>query len=98
LEFQNERPVRLEAAIPYAGRKKCCDPEFQALLRQCQAVHAVSEAYFPGCFFARNRWMVERSDAVIAVYDGRRKGGSFYTIQYAKSMGKGVVFVHVEPA
>lgn len=75
LEFQGEHPVRLEAAIPYAKRLQCSDSEFQPLLGKCSAVHVVSEEYSSGCFFARNRWMVDRADAVIAVYDGRRRGG-----------------------
>ena len=35
LESQAEYPVQLEAAIPYAGRLKCSEPDFQFLLVIC---------------------------------------------------------------
>lgn len=97
LEFQAEFPVQLEAAIPYAGRLKCRDPEFQCLLAKCSEVHIVSEEYSPGCFFARNRFMVARVDSVIAVYDGRRRGGTYQTICCAKEADKPIAYVCIYP-
>jgi len=97
LEFQAEFSVRLEAAIPYAGRLKCPNSEFQALLAKCSAVHIVSGEYSPGCFFARNRFMADRADTVIAVYDGRKRGGTYQTICYAKEAGKQINFVCLYP-
>ena len=97
LELQAEYPVRLKAAIPYARRLKCPDPEFQSLLAKCSDIHIVSEEYAPGCFFTRNRFMVDRADTVIAVYDGRKRGGTYQTICYAKEAGKQISFVCVYP-
>ena len=97
LEFQAKYPVKLEAAIPYAGRLKCPNPEFQSLLAKCSNVHIVSEEYSPGCFFERNRFMVDRADIVIAVYDGRKRGGTYQTIGYAKEVGKQIVYVCIYP-
>jgi len=97
LEFQAKYPVRLEAAIPYAGRRKCRDFEFQSLLAKCSDVHIISEEYSPGCFIARNRFMVDRADSVIAVYDGRKSGGTYQTICYAKEVNKQTVYVCIYP-
>jgi len=97
LEFQAEYPVQLEATIPYAGRLKSNDPEFQFLLARCNTVTVVSEQYSSGCFFTRNRYLVDRSDAVIAVYDGRQHGGTYQTISYARDSGRKIAFVHVAP-
>ena len=36
----------------------------------------------------RNRYMVALSSRIIAVYDGREKGGTFFTIRYAHAMEK----------
>ena len=41
----------------------------------------------------RNRTIVDRADLLIACYDGRKTGGTFYTIQYAKRVGTGIRFV-----
>ena len=97
LGFQDDYPVQLEAAIPYAGRLKCPDPAFQSLLASCSAIHVISEQYCSGCFFARNRFLVDRSNAVIAVYDGRRYGGTYQTINYAREAGRKIAFIRVTP-
>lgn len=95
LELQPLHPVRLEAAIPYAGRLKCRTHEFQLLKAKCSAVNVISEQYSPECFFIRNRYMVDRTDAVIAVYDGRKRGGTYQTICYSKKVGRKIAFVHI---
>ncbi len=41
----------------------------------------------PGCMQRRNRYMVDRSSLLIAVYDGIPQGGTLNTLSYA--MGKG---------
>jgi len=97
LECQNEFNVKLEAAIPYAGRLKCQDSMFQFLLARCSTVNVISEQYSSDCFFIRNRYMVDHADAVVAVYDGRKRGGTFQTVSYAREVGKKIAFVHVDP-
>ena len=48
----------------------------------------VSDKYFNGCLFKRNIYMVDKSDLVIAVFNGEKKGGTFYTLSYAEKQGK----------
>jgi len=43
--------------------------------------------YAPWKPHARNRWMVDRSGLVIAVYDGRKWGGTYGTVEYARWRG-----------
>jgi hypothetical protein len=38
----------------------------------------------------RDREIVDRCDILFACYDGRKNGGTFYTIQYARAKGKEV--------
>jgi nucleoside 2-deoxyribosyltransferase len=44
--------------------------------------------YGSGATFMRNRAMIELCDAVVACYDGRETGGTFYTIRYARELNK----------
>ena len=37
--------------------------------------------------------MVDKSDLVIAVWNGKESGGTWNTIQYAKSKGKKIHFI-----
>lgn len=39
----------------------------------------------------RNEYIVDRAAVLYACYDGRKRGGTLYTINYAKRMGVSVV-------
>lgn len=80
----------LEAALPYAGRLKTKDKRFHELLRLCDGLKVESQIYEPSCYMERNRYMVGQSQRVIAVYDGRKKGGTLFTMRYAHSLGRDV--------
>jgi len=43
----------------------------------------------------RNRYMVDESSRVIAVYDGREDGGTTYTINYANTQGRTVTVIEL---
>ena len=76
--------------IPYAGRLKTKNQQFQKLLRACKGVKVVCQEYAPSCFMQRNRYMAGESQRVIAVYDGRERGGTLFTMRYAHSIGREV--------
>lgn len=82
--------LSLEAAIPYRNRLNTRDEMFQRLLKACNGIKVQSDKYEPNCFFARNRYMVSLSDRVIAVYDGRERGGTLFTMRYAHALKKEV--------
>lgn len=82
-ELRKIYPITLEAAIPYPGRMKTPDETFQRLIRCCDTVKIHSAGYFKGCYGRRNRYMVNQSQRVIAVYDGRPTGGTAATVRYA---------------
>lgn len=86
-EKQRNPALFLEAAIPYRGRMQTPNREFQRLLLVCDQVR---ESYIPSCYMERNRYMVDHSQRVIAVYDGRKYGGTFSTIRYASAIGRDV--------
>lgn len=58
------------------------------MLEACCDVVVIREEYQPSVYSHRNRYMVEHSDRVIAVYDGREKGGTVRTIRFAHQMKK----------
>lgn len=87
--------ITLEAAIPYAGRLKTRDPLFQRLIRVCGKVTVACEEYEPSCYLQRNRYMVDHSQRVLAVYDGRQRGGTRYTMDYAGQQGKDVRVIRI---
>lgn len=85
----------LEAALPYAGRIKTKNKQFHDLLRICDEVTVVCQEYTLSCFMRRNRYMAVKSQRVIAVYDGRDRGGTLYTMRYAHTLEKEVRVIEV---
>ena len=88
--FTKNQYIQLIAAIPYRRRLDTLQKSERTklLIDLCAEIFVAAEEYFPSVYAKRNRYMVERSDRVIAVYDGREKGGTVGTIRLAHSMKK----------
>lgn len=80
--------LKIIAARPYVkhGRR---DPNYDELLAICDEVKIIGDPKAPN-YLERDRWMVNNADAVVAVLDGRRYGGTFYTYNYAIQQNKPV--------
>ena len=79
--------ICLEAAIPYRDRLRRLERTHRKLLERCGKITVVSEGYAKYVFAKRNQYMVEQSERVIAVYDGRQTGGTAATIRMAEKKG-----------
>ncbi len=93
--LREEHPdVRLEAAVPFPGQERRLSAAGQAryirLKQRCDAVTVIRPKYTRGCMMERNRYMVDRSALLIAVYDGRQ-GGTKSTIHYAAARGLEII-------
>ncbi len=79
--------VTVEAAIPCQSQTDSWPrqerEQHAALLDQCNFETMVQHHYDRGCMMRRNRYMVDRSCRIIAVYDGIPKGGTASTLAYA---------------
>ena len=82
--------LKLIAAIPYQKRLDTLQKaeRTKALIDLCAEIYIAADDYRPSVYAKRNRYMVERSDRVIAIYDGREKGGTVGTIRLAHTMKK----------
>ena len=78
------------AVIPYRKRLDSLNKKTRTreLLEACADVVVIQEKYLPSVYSHRNRYMVEHSDRVIAVYDGRETGGTAKTIRFTHRMKK----------
>jgi uncharacterized phage-like protein YoqJ len=78
--------IHLVCASPYEGFEKRWNQEwkerYQRVMAQADSVQFICRHYSRGCFQLRNKWMVDRSARVIAVYNGQ-PGGTRNTIAYA---------------
>lgn len=88
--------LRLVACIPFGGQidtMKGRDRElYEETLENCDEVVVLSAEYYPGCMYLRNRYMVDNADVVIAHFNGA-KGGTMYTLSYAKKNKKSIIII-----
>ena len=59
---------------------------FNKIIKKADVVKQINDHYFTGCYQLRNEWMVDRSNLVIAVFNGQ-KSGTKNTVDYAKRKG-----------
>ena len=63
------------------------------LLEQADDVVTLSARYFSGCYHARNRYMVDAADALLAVCRKGTSGGTQYTVKYAWQKNREIVVI-----
>ena len=102
LEFRKKnKSLHLECAIPFPDQDKKWERSDQKrrlkILKQADTSTMVSEHYSSDCFFARNRYMVDKADVVVCAYDGQ-SGGTAYTVNYALKKDKIVIQINPSTA
>ena len=90
--------ISLTAAIPFKGqaeRYNIYDKRvYRRLLELADKVIVLSDCYYPRCFLDRDEFMVENASYLIAYYDGREKGGTYYTVKKARERGIPIINVY----
>lgn len=86
------------AAVPFKGQESQWPEDSQAhyreLLTQAAEISYISEpGYSPLKMFKRNEWMVDHSDAVLAVWDGT-PGGTAGCVKYAQTKNKKIIEIN----
>lgn len=90
--------ISLTAAIPFEGqaeRYNIYDKRvYRRLLELADKVIVLSDCYYSRCFLDRDEFMVENASYLIAYYDGREKGGTYYTVKKARARGIPIINVY----
>lgn len=99
LDFRQTHPeLILEAAIPCPQQADRWRPEqkqrWQNLVEQCSHKTVLSPVYSRWCMLQRDRYMVDHSSRIIAVFNGT-PGGTMQTLTYA--MRKKLDIVRLDP-
>lgn len=88
----------LTAAVPFKGVETRWPDDsrrrYHDILSKAATTHYVSEpGYEKRKFAARDLWMVQNADALLALYDGAGDSGTALTVGMADEMGKPVYHV-----
>ena len=98
--------VELVAAVPFAGQESHwsipLQREYRRILAGCQRVEYLfgekeAAADPSACYRNRNRWMVDRSDTVVAVCEidvADSRTGTASTVRYARRLQKRIFYIH----
>lgn len=89
-----EFPLTVEAVVPCPSQSEAWPKEQQLrylqALGRCDRTTVLEERYSEGCMLRRNRYMVERADVLLTVFDGS-PGGTAATVRYARARGLRIV-------
>lgn len=95
-EMKEGSGIRLIACIPCADQNatfsRAAREQYERVFENAGEHIILHDRYTSGCMFERNRYMVDHSDVVLA-YLRTQKGGTFYTVNYAKKTGKPVIII-----
>lgn len=94
-KLREEYDLTVEAALPFYGQERHWRMEDQeryaALLEQCDLISCQGERYSEGCMLRRNRYMVERAQILLTVFDGQKRSGTAATVAYARHLGLEII-------
>ena len=95
LALREENPaLRLVAVQPCAtqadrwGEKE--RETYRSILSQADERICLHESYTRFCMHERNRYMVDRAQYLLAIYDGGESGGTASTVRYAESRRRNI--------
>lgn len=98
LEIKKKYPfITLECVLPCEIQAKYWSEKqrdrYFGIIEKCDKETLLQSIYTEGCMLERNEFMVESSDYVLAVWNGVKKGGTYYTIKLAKKKDKRVIII-----
>ena len=98
LEFKKQRPdLQLIAVLPCETQANKWSVEqrerYFDTLAECDDVITLNARYTPQCMLERNRYMVDHAQYLLAVYDGGAKGGTAYTVRYAREKKREIIVI-----
>lgn len=97
IELKEKYPfITLESAIPYEEQAANWTDEqrdrYYRIAELCDKETLLQYHYNKWCFQNRNRYMVDKSDFIIAVWNGERSGTA-NTVKYAESQNKEIIII-----
>lgn len=89
--------LRLHCILPCEGQEAkwpvAEQERYRSILRQADEAICVNQEYTADCMLVRNRYLVEHSSVLLAVYNGTYRSGTGMTVRYAKQLGREVIVI-----
>lgn len=83
--------IKICAVIPCADQSKYFNSndkyDYYDLLESADFVAREEKTYFKGCMLLRNNYLIDNCSLLYAYFNGEKRGGTYYTVNRAKSHG-----------
>ena len=83
-------PYPLIICYPY--KRISFNPLEESLMDNAEEINFISKEYSKQSYYIRDKYMVDHCDILLAVWDGKKVGGTWLTVKYAQSIGKEIIF------
>ena len=98
LDLRKKNPLlKLCCALPCEGQEKKwpihTQEQYRTILKQADKTVWVGKNYTVDCMLNRNRYMVDHSSVLLAVYDGAYRSGTGMTVRYAESKRRKIILI-----
>ena len=95
LKIKEKNPtINLIMVVPFFEQSNDYTPSwrerYKKLISAAKEVVYVEQQYVNGCYFKRNRYLVDNSDILITYYNGQ-SGGTKYTVNYAEKKKRKII-------
>lgn len=98
LSLKQQYDIELICAVPCKTQSRSWNEEqktrYQKIIKSANKVRCIFDTYTRWCMHERNKYMVENSSLIIALYDGS-SGGTKNTVELAKK--KGLQVIEIKP-
>lgn len=89
--------LKLHAILPCEGQERkwtaSAQEHYRSILAQANAVIYVGQEYSRNGMLERNRYLVDHSSILLAVYNGSYRSGTGMTVRYAQKLGREVIII-----
>lgn len=99
LDLRKENPaLKLHCVLPCRRQESkwtaSAQEHYRSILAQANEVIYVGQEYSQDCMLERNRWLVEHSSILLAVYNGSFRSGTGATVRYARQLGRNIYIIN----
>lgn len=96
IELREENPeLCLFAVFPYPNKIKDLTKAESETLHKANSVLFSGEKYNRRSYINVNRYIIEKTRKLIALYDGRNRGSTFEAIRYASLLRKDIELIRI---